>query len=188
MLKKIFVLFFVLLQTSVLCFADEDVRWEKFPVNVYIKPQQKRNIAIEAFEEWQKALNMKVFNFVNEQKSPVIIFDYKMSDNKTNKTSCRQGNTRVKYYKKSVNGVWGPKYINTADITVSPRSCYDGTALDDKALLIVNMHEVGHALGLIHSVNKNDIMYPVVTIRNRVAPNLSINNDVRAFKRKYNFK
>ena len=118
MLKKIFVLFFVLLQTSVLCFAVEDARWEKFPVNVYIKPQQKRNIAIKAFEEWQKALNMKVFNFVNEQKSPVIIFDYKMSDNKTNKTSCRQGNTGIKYYQKIVNGVLSPKYINTAVITV----------------------------------------------------------------------
>jgi len=35
-----------------------------------------------------------------------------------------------------------------------------GYSLPDEALLAVAVHETGHALGLPHSADSNDVMYP----------------------------
>ena len=169
------------------CCAADIGKWETFPINVYIKSQPKNELAIQAFNTWDNAAAARLFNFVESPSNASITFEYQ-SGGKTNKQYCKQGNTNIKNYRTYVNGKWSPNYIKSAAVTVLEKSCNNGAVLDDKALLQVNIHEIGHALGLVHSTYRADIMYPSVTVNNGNVPDLDMKNDVLRLKKKYGLK
>jgi len=44
------------------------------------------------------------------------------------------------------------------------RHASDGHPLDSRGMRAIALHEVGHALGLSHSLNERDIMAPLVRV------------------------
>jgi predicted Zn-dependent protease len=51
----------------------------------------------------------------------------------------------------------------SGDITLATHIS-DGQALDTRGMRAIALHEVGHALGLSHSVDGHDIMAPLVRV------------------------
>ena len=53
------------------------------------------------------------------------------------------------------------KYITKADIKIALKR-NDGSYLSNRQYLLTTLHELGHALGIPHSENPNDIMFPQI--------------------------
>ena len=54
-------------------------------------------------------------------------------------------------------------WLTQGDITLATHIS-DGKPLDSRGMRAIALHEVGHALGLSHSLNPQDIMAPLVRV------------------------
>lgn len=194
-MKQKLIYIFILLLVFSFCFlqyagqANSSGAWKDFPINVYIKQNPKSSIAQRAFNQWQTDSGMNLFKYAQNEENADLIFEYKPSNASAKHTACRQGHTHSKLYQTvSSTGQKSDVYIKSSYSYVLLKNCYSGRDADDELLFLMSMHEIGHALGLNHSTNKADIMYPVIQTVKGKCPVLNTTNDVKLLKKLYRQK
>lgn len=130
------------------------VRWNKFPINVYVSPCNEATIIRNAFMQWEKATsNIVSFNFVGNIGGAQI-------------TVSTVENLPIEYKKGSEAGLATVNAKNNiiykAHIDILKTNPQTNEPFEHNTILTTTMHEVGHALGLQgHSPNDNDLMSAV---------------------------
>jgi len=107
-------------------------------------------VAERVFDEWRQAGFPLNFDFVTDSTQAEIAIRWVATLDSGDKD--RLGTTVKKY---DSNG-----WITHADIFVTTHSRADNTPLSPELIAGIARHEVGHALGLGHSGDKGDVMYP----------------------------
>lgn len=135
--------------------------WNKnsYPLKIYVEKSSSKYFKkvfldyIEyAFKVWEKADNRITYTFVSSRDSASIII--------------RFANNLMKKYDENFLGLTKTDYnevkdINKADVQLSLLK-FDNEQVADGEMKATIIHELGHALGLGHSDNDKDIMYPYI--------------------------
>ncbi len=141
--------------------TEKTPRWGKESFKVFIDEESSGGVFgfeqrfIEIFKQSVQKLNNDVnnkfsFTFTNERDADMVV---KWVSALPSNSLDAIGHTELKF---SV----GPSFnvINSAEISLLASK--DGRELTDNQVMLLSMHELGHALGLDHSQNKKSIMFP----------------------------
>lgn len=167
-MKKLVILLLVLflMPIYVICAS-----WQMMPVSVYIQDHPKANLMKRAFSDLAANSNGYLdFRFVNEQRKnkayiTVSFVDYCNHDNAVGLTY-QNANTYA-FLKNSIK--------------IGLRNPSTGKYYSDKDLYTIMIHEAGHSVGMVHTSNPKDIMYPYLNSQQR---NLT-NTDIKQIKYLY---
>jgi predicted Zn-dependent protease len=133
--------------------------WQSYPLKIYVKYSASkyyrplyRDYIEYAFKEWEKADNRITFVFVHSSDSADIIIRF--VDNLT------------KIYDENFLGLTETDYnkyknITRADVQLGLLK-FNNEKITDGEMKATIIHEMGHTLGLGHSSNDKDIMYPYI--------------------------
>ncbi|MCQ2789383.1 MAG: tetratricopeptide repeat protein [bacterium] len=130
------------------------LKWSKFPINVFIEQKSQKELAIQAFKQWQTlSKDLVSFKFVNSkaQAQIVVVFKDKLESTSV-KDSYIAGYSKP-YYK---NGAFSKSEIFI--LVIDPST---GAPLPNDFILFSTLHEIGHSLGFKgHSNSDEDVMAP----------------------------
>lgn len=146
-IKNTIILLFTIFAFSGICYA-QNLKWNKMPLLVCMPPNANNSLMKEAFTNWQKATKNKVsFVFLTANACPDAQITVSYAPNK------RKSKTDFSY----VGNYFTKAHIEMGLLTKEGRQ-------SDKALLLVlMMHEAGHAIGIIgHSNTPSSVMQPTV--------------------------
>lgn len=147
------------------------LRWTYFPLTVFIdnsfikqKSEYVDNFR-QALEIWESSTNNLITFFVTTSPDANIMIEWVPSLKE--KATDTLGNTDLKFINISEFGL-----IKNAKIELLTKS--DSRQLSETDMINLALHEIGHALGLSHSNDENDIMYPVLIVPSKEIKKISI--------------
>ncbi len=134
------------------------LKWSNFPISVFIESKAQKEIAIQAFKQWQaKSKNLVSFNFVNSKAQAQIVVVFKDKLESTSVKDSYVAGYSKPYYK---NGAFSKSEIFI--LVINPST---GEILSDDYVLFSTLHEIGHSLGFKgHSNSDEDVMAPSATL------------------------
>ncbi|MBI2005561.1 MAG: matrixin family metalloprotease [Candidatus Aenigmarchaeota archaeon] len=145
------------------------LRWNHFPLTVYIDDGfvKEKSYYVDDFrkalEIWEDSTNNLVsFSAVSSGGDIAVEWSPALKE----KASDTLGNTDLKFVNISGLGL-----IQNAKIELLTRS--DSKQLSETDMTNLALHEIGHALGLNHSNDENDIMYPILVVPSKEIKQIS---------------
>lgn len=165
-MKKICILFIMLLLTISTAFALSKPRWDVRPVKVYIPPNHYyTHLMKNAFLQWQDKTKSAVwFVFVNENKQKdahitVHFVEKNVNCEKENAIGCTHIQTNDEdFYVHNDIYIASKTTRNKIDKNGKPEKIE--VPISSEQVYRVMLHEIGHAIGIHgHSLNPNSIMY-----------------------------
>lgn len=165
-------------------------------IKVYIPTKHEyTSLMKKAFNEWESASKGKVkFLYVSSprQAQDIVVFNDMFSGSELGMTTAKQMAICISPQVKRVNGEtqeYCPpnslSYINVTIITIAAKNPYSYEKMNNQDIYLVMLHEIGHSLGLNHTNNPNDLMYP--TKEKRGAKGIT-QNDIKALYDVYGWK
>lgn len=153
-MKKFLLFFCIFMLTAVNVCAWETPRWGYFPLNVYIEDHPKKTIVIKALSNWENRTNGTVkFKIKTSAYNAPLVIKFSSTDK-----DIQKGEFENAVGLASTVDPWG--FYTKAVITIFLENPSSGKTLSDSQIYGISLHEIGHALGLKHTTNPNDIMYP----------------------------
>lgn len=131
--------------------GENYVKWNKFPINVYVAPGEYSNLVKSAFTTWQKASdNLVQFVFTGNVVNSQISVEFVDKLSIPYQEGFEAGHAAVK----AKNNV-----IYKANIELLKVNPQSGQKLLSEVIYSTALHEIGHAVGIQgHSNNDNDLM------------------------------
>lgn len=165
-------------------------------IKVYIPTKHEySSLMKKAFNEWESASKGKVkFLYVSspKQAQDIVVFNDMFSGSELGMTTAKQTAICISPQVKRVNGEtqeYCPpnslSYINVTIITIASKNPHSYEKMNNQDIYLVMLHEIGHSLGLNHTNNPNDLMYP--TKEKRGAKGITP-NDIKALYEVYGWK
>ena len=185
-MKKFLMLLFVLFFTTLHSFAYELPRWQFFPISTAITEHEKAPIIKKAFSEWETRTGMAKFLYVNPVKRRPSI-TVKLVDGSS--PYSEGGYTTVETFGQAYSDIIGLSqternfqdgFYTKATITIYLKYPHSDVRMNDDEIYEVALHQIGHALGLKHSSNSREIMFPDITGVTHLT-----SDDIKAFNKIY---
>ena len=136
--------------------------WQMMPVNVYVPNHPKASLMKGAFGELERNSNGYLkFRFVDSSsraRITVSFVDYCDHDNAVGLTY--QNYNTYAFLKNSIK--------------IGLRNPSNGRPYSDRELYTIMVHEAGHSIGMVHTNDPKDIMYPYLNSEQQALTNTDI--------------